>query len=374
MPGTDTAVEPDVEWKAAWQPVVEVVGQDFGDGTPRVGPDTVEAGAIRRFCEALELGCPLHHDAGAARVAGYADIVAPVSSILSFTIPAMWRPGEPPVFTGAGADASPARTPVAPMTTGLEPPSPAYFATDLELDVLGRVVVGDRLARVGNRLVACVPKQTRLGRGAFMTWESEVHNQWGEVVLRTRNRVYRYEPSHPSERHSSSTATRADDTLGPPGGTAAWSVPPPRSVDWSRSRRWSEVVEGQAVDAVAFPLSLYRLVVEAGANRDFNPIHHNRDWARSEGAPDVYANSVFLLGMWERAAREFIGIEGAIRSISGFRMRAFNVADDTVVVRGVVRHARVDGDAGVLDIEMWSENARGVSVGPGLVTAEMPRR
>jgi acyl dehydratase len=363
-----------VDWEAAWQPVVDVVGQDFGDGAARLGPDAVEAGAIRRFCEALELGCPLHHDAESARAAGYAGIVAPASSILTFTIPAMWRPAERPVFTTAGADTPPARTPVAPMATGLEPPSPAYFATDLELDVLGPVVVGDRLARVGNRLVACVPKRTRLGRGAFMTWQSEVHNQRGEVVLRTRNRVYRYEPTDRSERRPSSTATRADDTLGPPGGTAECSVPPPRSVDWSRPRRWSEVVEGQPVDPVAFPLSLYRLVVEAGANRDFNPIHHNRDWARSQGAPDVYANSVFLLGMWERAAREFIGVEGTIRSMSGFRMRAFNVADDTVVVRGVVRHARVDGDAGVLAMEMWSENARGVSVGPGLVVAEMPRR
>jgi acyl dehydratase len=364
MATPDTAVASDVGWEAAWQPLIDAVGTDFGDGMARVGPDVVEAGAIRRFCEVLELGCPLHHDATAARAAGYPDIVAPVSSILAFTIPPMWKPGEPPVFTMAGANASPARTPVAPTATGLEPPSPAYFATGVEMDAVAPVIVGDRLARVGNRLVACVPKQTRVGRGAFMTWESEVHNQRDEVVLRTRNSLYRYEP------HRSLPEHRPNPLVG----GAPSPLPPPTRVDWSRPRRWTEMAEGQALDPVAFPLSLYRLVVEAGANRDFNPIHHNRDWARSEGAPDVYANTILLQGMWERAIREFIGIDGTIRSITGFRMRSFNVLDDTVVVRGVVGRARVDGDVGLLDVEMWSENGRGTSVGPGVVTVAVRRQ
>jgi acyl dehydratase len=232
------------------------------------------------------------------------------------------------------------------------------------MDMLAPVVVGDRLARVGNRLVACVPKETRVGRGAFMTWESEVHNQRGQVVLRTRNCTYRYQPNEqlPEPRPSRS-------------GRTVPSPPPPWTpVDWSRPRRWSEVVEGHALAPVAFPLSLYRLVVAAGANRDFNPIHHNRDVARAEGAPDAYANTVFLMGMWERTIREFVGTDGVIRSIAGFRMKSFNVVDDTVVVRGTVRRSRVDGDAGVLDVEMWSENAGGVCVGPGLVTVALPRR
>ena len=81
---------------------------------------------------------------------------------------------------------------------------------------------------------------------------------------------------------------------------------------------------------------MYRLVVEAGANRDFNAIHHNSEFAQASGAPEMYANTTFLLGMWERAVREFIGLEGRIVGIKGFRMTSFNVVGQTVTVQGRV--------------------------------------
>ena len=107
-------------------------------------------------------------------------------------------------------------------------------------------------------------------------------------------------------------------------------------MDWNEQRYWDDVEEGTDVPSVAFPLSVYRLVVEAGANRDFNSIHHNSDYARASGAPEMYANTGFLLGMWERTVREFIGLGGSIRRIAGFRMRRFNTVGGTVVVRGGV--------------------------------------
>ena len=107
-------------------------------------------------------------------------------------------------------------------------------------------------------------------------------------------------------------------------------------MDWSVQRHWEDVQEGDELPAVAFPLSVYRLVVEAGANRDFNSIHHNSEFARASGAPEMYANTGFLLGMWERALREFIGLDGTIRRIAGFRMKRFNTVGRTVTVRGKV--------------------------------------
>src|SRR5882757_10213967 len=90
-------------------------------------------------------------------------------------------------------------------------------------------------------------------------------------------------------------------------------------MDWSTQRYWEDIAEGDEIPAVSFPLSVYRLVVEAGANRDFNSIHHSSEYARASGAPEMYANTGFLLGMWERTVREFIGLRGSIRHIAGFR-------------------------------------------------------
>jgi acyl dehydratase len=145
-------------------------------------------------------------------------------------------------------------------------------------------------------------------------------------------------------------------------------------MDWSEQRYWDDVEEGADVPAVAFPLSVYRLVVEAGANRDFNSIHHNSEYARASGAPEMYANTGFLLGMWERTVREFIGLGGGIRRIAGFRMRRFNTVGRTVVVRGRVKSKRREAGDALLELEVWSELAGETTVGPGIVTVTLPVR
>jgi hypothetical protein len=145
-------------------------------------------------------------------------------------------------------------------------------------------------------------------------------------------------------------------------------------MDWSTQRYWQDVQEGDEVPAVAFPLTVYRLVVEAGANRDFNAIHHNSEVARASGAPEMYANTGFLLGMWERTIREFAGLDGAVRRIAGFRMRRFNTVGQAVVVRGrVATKRRENGDA-LVQLELWSEVGGEVTVGPGTVTVALPER
>ena len=139
-------------------------------------------------------------------------------------------------------------------------------------------------------------------------------------------------------------------------------------------RVWEDAREGDELGPLHFPLSTYRLVVAAGANRDFNSIHHNSEYARASGAPDMYANTMFLQGMWERAVRDYIGLAGTIRRLSGFRMKILNTVGETVVVRGRVLRCWRDGGEGLVECEIWSENSRGVSVGPGRVTATLPMR
>jgi acyl dehydratase len=145
-------------------------------------------------------------------------------------------------------------------------------------------------------------------------------------------------------------------------------------MDWREQRYWDDVEEGADMPPVAFPLSVYRLVVEAGANRDFNSIHHNSEYARASGAPEMYANTGFLLGMWERTVREFIGLGGSIRRIAGFRMRRFNTVGGTVVVHGRVKSKRREAGDALVDLEVWSELGGETTVGPGIVTVALPVR
>jgi len=135
---------------------------------------------------------------------------------------------------------------------------------------------------------------------------------------------------------------------------------------------WEAAEVGDQLSPVAFPLSVYRLVVAAGANGDFNSIHHNSEYAKASGAPEMYANTLFLQGMWERAVRDYIGVGGAIRKIAGFRMNSFNCVGETVVVKGEVTRKWREGDTGLVELRMWSENGDRISVGPGAVTVTLP--
>ena len=144
--------------------------------------------------------------------------------------------------------------------------------------------------------------------------------------------------------------------------------------DWSEQPYWEDVEEGAPVPEVRFPLTVHRLVVHAGANHDFAPIHHNADVARAQGAPDMYVNNVFLLGMWERAVQEFIGLDGVIRQIGPFRMTRFTVVGQTAVVGGSVKRKwRDEAGAGCLELAMRTSVPDGDTVVGGVVVS-LPTR
>ena len=140
----------------------------------------------------------------------------------------------------------------------------------------------------------------------------------------------------------------------------------------SRQRSFEDVTVGEELTPVAFPLTVYRLVVAAGGNRDFNSIHHNTAYAQASGAPEMYASTFVLMGMWERLVRDYIGPAGTIRSIKDFRMRKFNLVGSTVEVRGRVRDKRPDGAAGIVTLDVESVVDGQMTVGPGTVEVTMP--
>jgi len=138
------------------------------------------------------------------------------------------------------------------------------------------------------------------------------------------------------------------------------------------SRTVVDVRVGEELPPVAYPITVYRLVMAAGATRDFNSIHHNSDYARVTGAPDMYANTLFLMGMWERTVRDWMGPAGEFVGIRGFRMGRFSTVGNTTTVRGEV--VAVDAGTGLVTLFLRCEDERGVTVGPGAVDVRLPHR
>src|SRR6188474_44157 len=144
-------------------------------------------------------------------------------------------------------------------------------------------------------------------------------------------------------------------------------------MDWTVQRYWDDVNEQDELPTVSFPISVYRLVVEAGANRDFNSIHHNTEFAQASGAPDMYANNIFIQGMWERAVREYIGLDGTFRKIGPFRIRTFMTVGETVTVTGRVQDKRVEAGEKLVEIALRSTVSSGIAV-EGTVLVALPSK
>lgn len=191
------------EWPTEWQPMIDAVGQDFGGGIVYVAADDVEKALVRRYLEPLEFDCPLHYDEEVAKQYGYRGIVAPYSGMSTWVADAKWKPGTV-AFTSTERGALPPNAGLGryPMPGDPEPPRlprPATeysFVTEMEVDYIRAVIVGDRLSQAGCKLLSCIPKETRVGRGAFFTTEVEIQNQRGELVARMRQQLYCYNP-HP---------------------------------------------------------------------------------------------------------------------------------------------------------------------------------
>ena len=114
---------------------------------------------------------------------------------------------------------------------------------------------------------------------------------------------------------------------------------------------------GDTLPEISIPITLHRLVMEAGANRDLSMIHHDTKIAQATGAPDAYANTFFLMGMFERQLREFIGVTGRIKKIGPMQMKTFNCVGDVLVVKGTITAIAEDK----ILIEQTIESDRGVT-------------
>jgi acyl dehydratase len=141
-------------------------------------------------------------------------------------------------------------------------------------------------------------------------------------------------------------------------------------MDTEAQRSIDSVSVGDETGSISIPVTLQRLVMEAGANRDFSLIHHDADVARATGASDAYMNTFFIAGMFERLLREWMGHRGVLNKITNLRMKLFNAVGDTVVFSG--RVSELVDKTGQVVIDLRAETGNGETV-TAEATITLPR-
>jgi len=124
---------------------------------------TIDADAIRRFATAIGETSPLYFDNGAARAAGYADIIAP--------------PTYPIAFMSESMDAD--------LFFALDLNIPSIVHGEQELEYSRPIVAGDRLT-VQGRIAEMWVKEGRTGVLDFVVMEARAMDASGEPVYVSR--------------------------------------------------------------------------------------------------------------------------------------------------------------------------------------------
>ena len=122
-----------------------------------------------------------------------------------------------------------------------------------------------------------------------------------------------------------------------------------------------------------FDLEVTPTVVVAGAiaSRDFMPVHHDRDYALSQGAPDIFMNILTTNGYVSRFVTDWAGPDAMLRSIK-IRLGAPAVPGKTLRFTGQISQVSDEGDERVVEVAIRAANDLGDHA-TGTVVVSFPR-
>jgi len=123
-----------------------------------------------------------------------------------------------------------------------------------------------------------------------------------------------------------------------------------------RSREWADVSVGEELEPLTFEVTRSTLAKDVVGTRDLYPIHHDHEFARANGARDIFLNTMWYQGLVGRFVNEWGGYESFLRRLS-VQMQAHGCPGDVLTVRGTVTAVRRDeAGRGLIDIEVAIAN------------------
>jgi len=166
-----------------------LVGQPVGRGGPSVAPDPVNQPMIRHWAAAFADANPVYTDPAGAADTRFGGVVAPPFMLQTWTMPT-------PTLEGiAERGGSPAAVDGGTALSVLDRAGyVGTLATNSEFEVLRYLHLGEVVSSETVFESISEEKQTRMGRGRFVTWVTTYTVASGEVVGRQMFRILKFDP------------------------------------------------------------------------------------------------------------------------------------------------------------------------------------
>jgi acyl dehydratase len=311
--------------------LLERVGKPTGSGGPTVAPDPVNVPMIHHWVDAFDDRNPVYEDPAAAEAAGFGGLVAPIAMLQTWTMP---RPRIEGIRERGGSPGD--LDPDTPVSVLAAAGFRGTLATNSILEFDRYLHVGEQLESEGTLSSISELKGTGLGVGYFVEWMTTYRTTAGEEVGRQHFRIFKFDPT----RSAADLPPRAKSATPAPAEPARVKVP--------------------GDELPPFDLDVTATVIVAGAiaSRDFMPVHHDRDYAQAQGAPDLFMNILTTNGYVARYATDWAGPNARVRRIS-IRLGAPCIPGKVLRFTGAVTDQRVDGDLRHVEITMRAANDLG---------------
>lgn len=114
---------------------------------------------------------------------------------------------------------------------------------------------------------------------------------------------------------------------------------------------FGDIAVGDVLPDMVIEVTATRIVAGAIATRDFMPVHHDRDNANSQGAPDIFMNILSDTAYCSRFLTDWAGPEAMVGRLA-IRLGVPLFPDTTLTYSGSVLATRVEDGDGVVDVAL----------------------
>jgi acyl dehydratase len=121
---------------------------------------------------------------------------------------------------------------------------------------------------------------------------------------------------------------------------------------------WETIRVGDALSPMRIGVTATVVVAGAIATRDFMPVHHDRDYANSQGAPDIFMNILSDTAYCSRFLTDWAGPDAMVKRLA-IRLGVPMFPGSALTYTGTVTGLEKRDDEGIVEVEFRAVNDLG---------------
>jgi len=121
---------------------------------------------------------------------------------------------------------------------------------------------------------------------------------------------------------------------------------------------WNDINVGDELTPMDVPVTTTLVVAGAIASRDYMPVHHDRDFAVSQGSKDIFLNILTTNGLCVKFLHDWAGPEAMIKKLS-VRLGVPAYPNDPLRFEGSVTDKSSANGEGFVEVSFKATNSLG---------------